>query len=358
MVRTMKFGFGVPIFANPGVPYFRTPNLEELDWQVALHSVRAAESLGYDSLWVADHVFLGRDGAVLEGWTTLSALALAAPSLRLGPIHLALGFRHPSLVAKMIATLDVISGGRVEFFVEPGWREREFRAYGFEWIPSRAERVARTEEAIVICRLLWSGEEVSYDGRFFSLDRASCRPTPVQEGGPRVWIGEALDEETLALTARHADVWNSIPASPELLASKIAKVDEACERAGRDPATLKKTLETQVLVYESRDEAKELFRRYDDLRARYPSGDAMSDIMDFLREIDPELDRKTSLDAYCEAFVIGTPEEVAAKLAAYGEMGIDEFICWFMDIPSTRSMELLASQVLPRFGATRSGASE
>jgi alkanesulfonate monooxygenase SsuD/methylene tetrahydromethanopterin reductase-like flavin-dependent oxidoreductase (luciferase family) len=349
----MRFGLGVPIFANPGVPYFRTPNIEEYDWPQTLECVRTAERLGYESLWVADHVFLGRDGAIMEGWTTLSALALVVPSMRLGPIHLGLGFRHPSLVAKMVATLDVISNGRVEFFVEPGWRDREFRAYGFDWFPDRAERVARTEEAIEICKLLWSGEEVSYDGRFFSLDRAICRPTPIQERGPRIWLGEALDQETVALTARHADVWNSIPASPELLASKIAKVDEACKRAGRDPSTLTKTLETQVLVYESRREAEELFRRYDELRERHPSGDAMSDIMVFLQEIDPDLDRKTSLDAYSEEFVIGTPDEVVAKLAAYGDMGVEEFICWFMDIPSTRSMELLATQVLPRLGARR-----
>src|SRR5579871_795250 len=182
----MRFGLALPIFANPGVPYFRTPNLEQFDWLQTLDCAYRAEALGYESLWVADHVFLGADGAIVEGWTTLSALALAVPSMRLGPINFGLGFRHPSLVAKMVATLDVISNGRVEFFVGPGWREREFRAYGFEWISDLSERVGRAEEAIAICKLLWTGDEVSFNGRFFSLDRAICRPTPVREGGPRV----------------------------------------------------------------------------------------------------------------------------------------------------------------------------
>ena len=126
----MRFGFALPIFANPGVPDFRTPNFEELDWEAVETGVHEAERLGFDSVWVADHLFLGRDGAILEGWTTISALAGLTSNMRLGTIHLGNEFRHPPLVAKMAATLDVVSRGRLEFFVDPGWREREHVAYG------------------------------------------------------------------------------------------------------------------------------------------------------------------------------------------------------------------------------------
>src|SRR3954447_18912859 len=122
---TMRFGFALPIFANPGVPDFRTPNWEALNWNDVEAGIREAEGLGYDSTWVADHMFLGRDGAILEGWTTISALAGLTSRTRLGTIHPGNEFRHPPLVAKMAATLDVIARGRLEFFVDPGWRERE-----------------------------------------------------------------------------------------------------------------------------------------------------------------------------------------------------------------------------------------
>ena len=129
MTRTtpVKLGFAVPIFANPGVAHFRTPNFSELTWEPIAAAVCEAELLGYDSVWVADHMFLGRDGAILEGWTTLAALAGLTQRLRLGSIHLGNGFRPPALVAKMVSTLDVISGGRVELFIDPGWRAREPR---------------------------------------------------------------------------------------------------------------------------------------------------------------------------------------------------------------------------------------
>jgi len=344
----MRLGFAVPIFANPGVPDFRTPNLERLDWSAVRAAVVEAERLGYASLWVADHMFLGRGGAIYEGWTTLSVLAGITRSIRLGTIHLGNELRHAPLTAKMAATLDVQSGGRLELFVDPGWRERELTAYGYEWEPDRAVRAGRLAEAIELAKLLWSGEPVSYEGRHYRLDRAICAPVPAQRPHPPIWIGEAFDEATLELIAAHADVWNSMPAGLDVLCEKIAKVDAACTERGRDPRTLRKTLETQVLIYDDRDEAERLFERFAELRRAHPSGEAMCDVVEFVALTNAGLGRgELTFDDLREEFLIGTPEEVRAKLDAYRALGVDEVICWFMDFPAPTSMRRLAHDVVP-----------
>jgi alkanesulfonate monooxygenase SsuD/methylene tetrahydromethanopterin reductase-like flavin-dependent oxidoreductase (luciferase family) len=344
----MRFGFALPIFANPGVPDFRTPNFEELDWGAVREGAMEAERLGFDSVWVADHVFLGRDGAILEGWTTLSTLAGLTSVMRLGTIHLGNEFRHPPLVAKMASTLDVISRGRLEFFVDPGWREREHVAYGFGWEPDRAVRAQRLSEALDLTKQMWTGETISYQGKHYSLDRAICTPTPAQRGGPRVWIGEAFDEATLDLIVRHADVWNSMPAGPKVLEEKIARVDEACRARGRDPSSLAKTLETQVLVFDDRGEADRLFERFAELRRRYPSGEAMRDVVEFVTTTNPNLGTDLTIDDVMEEFLIGTPDEIVAKLEVFERLGIEEVMCWFMDFPDHTSMTRFATEVAPR----------
>jgi alkanesulfonate monooxygenase SsuD/methylene tetrahydromethanopterin reductase-like flavin-dependent oxidoreductase (luciferase family) len=340
----MKFGFALPIFANPGVPDFRTPNFEQLDWPTVASSVVEAERLGYDSVWVADHMFLGRDGAIFEGWTTLSTLAGMTSRMRLGTIHLGTGFRPPALAAKMAATLDVISGGRLEFFVDPGWREREHVAYGLDWRADRAERVERTSEALEITKRMWTEDLVTFHGKHYEVEGAICEPKPVRP--PRIWIGEAFDDETLDLIVRHADVWNSMPAGPAVLEDKIARVDAACVARGRAPSTLTKTLETQVLVYEDRAEAADLFARFAELRRQHPSGDAMRDVIEFVAEGNPNLGAELTLDDLREEFVIGTPDEIVAKLEAYRALGIDEVMCWFMDFPQLTSMRAFAEEVM------------
>ncbi len=343
----MRFGFALPIFANPGIPDFRTPAFEQLAWPAIAESVTKAEAWGYDSVWVADHMFLGRDGAILEGWTTLAAVAGMTKRLRLGNIHLGNEFRHAPLMAKMVATLDVISAGRFELFIDPGWREREVVAYGWDWEPERRVRAERLGEALELCKLLWSGKSTSFTGRHYRLDEAICQPTPFQRPAPPIWIGEAFDEATLDLVARHADVWNSMPAGLDVLSAKLARVDQALQQRGRDPAQLVRTLETQVLIYDDRGEAERLFERFAALRERYHAGEAMSDILDFVATTNPNLNPVATLDQVLDEFVVGTAEEVTDKLAAYRDLGIDEVICWFMDFPSLASMHRLSTEVMP-----------
>src|SRR3982074_2221938 len=130
------------MFANPGAAFFRTPSWTALDPAAAVDSAVQAEHLGYDSIWVADHLMHGFDDAILEGWTTLAVIAGRTGRVKLGTIHLAQPFRAPAIAAKMAATLDALSGGRLILFYDCGWQETEGRAYGLD-LPSRDGRLAR-----------------------------------------------------------------------------------------------------------------------------------------------------------------------------------------------------------------------
>lgn len=343
----LKLGFAVPIFAAPGIADLRTPSFEQLQWEPVLDAVIHAEHLGMDSIWVADHMFLGRDGAILESWTALCALAGATKKVRLGNIHLGNGFRSAGLTAKMTASLDFVSAGRFDLFIDPGWREREHTAFGFNWEPNRDVRIASVAETIDICRATWSGRRTSYAGRFNTIDGAINMPRPESSSGPAVWVGEAFDDATLDLVVSRADVWNSMPAGLEVLKEKIAAVDEACRRRGRDPSTLAKTLETQVLILDDDEDWDSWLKNWAELREKFPSGDEMTDFFEFVQSTNPQLTAGGSNERLKEEFLVGTRQEVTEKLNGYIEQGISEIIFWFMDFPSTKSMTILAREIRP-----------
>ena len=177
MMRPVQFGFCVPIFAYPGPALFRTPSYEHLDPRVTLDAAVECERLGYHSLWVADHFFHGHDGAILEGWTTLSVLAGMTSRIKLGTIHLCTGFRNPALLAKMASTLDALSNGRLIFFADGGNRQVEFEAYDFPWHQESQVRNARMREALELILRMWQDEApVTMEGPITRRTRPSaCR---------------------------------------------------------------------------------------------------------------------------------------------------------------------------------------
>jgi alkanesulfonate monooxygenase SsuD/methylene tetrahydromethanopterin reductase-like flavin-dependent oxidoreductase (luciferase family) len=213
-----QFGFCVPPFSMPGGSFFRTSAWTQLEPTKALDAAVEAERLGYDSVWMADHLMHGHDGGILEGWTTLSVIAGRTSRVKLGTIHLAQPFRHPAILAKMAATLDALSGGRLVLFYDCGWAEAEVRAYGLDW-PDEAERIERMEEGIHLMRALWRAEApLDFAGKYFHTKQAVCRPRPTGVDDPPIWLGEARHDIWADVVARHADGWNSVPASPRRLA--------------------------------------------------------------------------------------------------------------------------------------------
>ena len=351
----IQFGFCVPIFACPGPNLFRTPNFPTIDPPAAMELAKQADVLGYDSIWVADHLLLGRDDAILEGWTVLSAIAGATRHAKLGMIHQALLFRNPALAAKMAATFDQISGGRLIHFMDCGYLRREYVSYGMPWDDLDA-RVARLVEATELTLALWSAETpLTWDGPTYRVEGAVCRPGPLQRPHPPLWFGETTPG-VLDLCARLGQGWNTTPVTLPELRQRLDALDAACRRAGRSRSELELSLETQILVAPDHETLRRRLAEMAEL-AKSTTDGLPDEIRPF---IDDHLSDPT-FDAYItgssdelptrlrEIWVLGTPDEVEARIRAYMDEGITHFMLWFMDAPRPDALQLFASDVMPRF---------
>jgi F420-dependent oxidoreductase-like protein len=223
-----------------------------------LAQVRAAERSGFDSVWVPDHlmqtpVVAPRDDPMLECYTLLGALAAATTSVRLGAFVGCAAYRNPTLLAKAVTTLDVVSKGRAVFGIGAGWFEQEHQAYGYEF-GTVGERFERLTEVIEIVRSMFSDDETRFEGRHFRAGGALNYPRPLQRGGPPILIGGSGQKRTLRLVAEYADVCN-LTGGPARLAHLNRVLDSHCEAVGRDPAEICRTFINLVIVRDSAEEA-------------------------------------------------------------------------------------------------------
>lgn len=206
----------------------------QLTYNEILTRVRFAEEVGFDGAWVFDHftaLYGDPGGPCLEGWTLLAALAAGTSRIRLGTLVTGITYRHPSVLATEIVTVDHVSGGRVEAGLGAAWNEAEHRSLGIPF-PSTKDRMERLEDAIEIYRLLTTGERVSFRGRHHNLDQAQYRPVPVQKPHPPIWIGANRPQLGLPLVGRQADVWHGWGRS---YGEKWEVVRRSAEKVGRDP---------------------------------------------------------------------------------------------------------------------------
>ncbi|OGN81361.1 MAG: hypothetical protein A2X23_08965, partial [Chloroflexi bacterium GWC2_73_18] len=217
-------------------------------WPELLAMARMAESVGFDSLWVGDHLLYRDPGqepsGPWEAWTLLAALAAATERIALGPLVACTAFHAPAMLAKMAATVDEISGGRLILGLGAGWNEVEFDAFGFPF----DHRVARFEEAFTIVRTLLREGAIDFAGTYYQARDCELRPRP-RPGGPPLMIG-STGERMLRITVPYVDSWNAwydaTGNRPEEVRPLRETVDAACRAAGRDPATLERTVAVQV----------------------------------------------------------------------------------------------------------------
>jgi F420-dependent oxidoreductase-like protein len=258
------------------------------DWPELLELALAAEAHGWDGLWLADHFMPDTRearGPAHEAWTTLAALAARVPRLRIGTLVTGNTYRHPAVVAKMAASVDRVSGGRLVLGLGAAWQENEHRAYGIPLPPLR-ERLARLDEACALIRSLLTRDRTTFHGRYYRLEDAPLEPKPIQRPPPLL-IGGGGERVTLRIAARHADEWNCW-GSPELLRRKNALLDGYAEAEGRDPAAIQRS-------------AVALVRLLD----------------------DPAAAPRLSTD---RPVVAGTDEQVRSAMQAYRDAGVDEFV--------------------------------
>lgn len=339
--QDIQFGFCLPIFAMPGGGLFRTPAYERLDARVTFDLGVTADRLGFDSLWVADHLFLGRDDAILEGWTTLCALAGATERAKLGMIHMAHFLRHASITAKMSATLDQLSGGRLIHFVDGGNRPEEFKRYGLPWAEPVEARIEYLVEELALTKALWTQDgPVDYEGRFHKLEGAPFMPKPVQQPHPPIWLGEPKPA-MLDAVARYAQGWNSVPVLVGEMTRRLAALREACEQIGRNYEEIEKSLEMQILIAPDLDAVREKIRAMLALKSPESEDPQMTAFLSGKTDTPPE--------ALTRMTLVGTPEQIVDQIQAYVEIGVTHFMWWFLDVPDEAGMRLFIDEVAPRF---------
>ena len=293
-------------------------------WDRIAESARIADATGFHSIHFIDHLLAlpNPEGDILESWTTLTACAGITRRVRLSANVLCNSFRSPALLAKMGATLDVISGGRFELAIGAGWHEPEYHAYGFEF-PPPGVRVAQLGEAVRLIKRLWTGERVDFDGKYYQVRDGLCRPRPLQRPRPPIVIGGAGEKTMLRIVAEEADVWNASAGNYAELDRKIAVLREHCAAVGRDPATLELSLQDLVVI--APDETA-LPAPLDDARKR----------LAFFGDVD-------------RIATIGTPERCIETLRKKVAQGITYFVCLFTDGGQPDTVRLFGERVLPAF---------
>ena len=295
----------------------------EAKWAAAVAIAQRAEDLGYDSIWVYDHVHnVPRPAheAVFECWTTMAAISQRTSRIRLGQMVGCNSYRQPSLLAKITSTVDVISGGRLDWGIGAGWYENEYRGYGYEF-PAAKDRIGMLRETVEIVHSMWTKPETTFDGQHYQLRRANCDPKPVQTPHPPIWIGGGGEQLTLRVVARYADCSN-FGGKPDEFAHKCEILKGHCASVGRDYEEIRKTWSPEVFVRETEAEV------------------AAAGTRSLWGE---------PVESWRDGNLVGTPEQVAEKIQAYLDLGCSGFIPWCADYPDTTSLELFATEVIPQF---------
>jgi F420-dependent oxidoreductase-like protein len=288
---------------------------------------RAAEELGYDSAWLYDHFYaLGnKTQPCLEAWTTLAALAAVTKRLKIGTMVTCVNYRQPSLLAKMAATLDVISNGRLVLGIGAGWHEEEYLAYGYEF-PDPGTRVRQLKEALIVIRKLWTEDSPSFEGRFYSIQDAICLPKPVQKPHPKVLVGINQGKKTLPyLAVKYADGLNATSGSLEESKAIISSAKNFAQRFGERDIII--SWQGFVLIGRTASELEGYITKAAKRRG-------MSD-SEF---------RKTSME---RGFMIGSPDECVNHLRKFAAMGVNSFVLGFTGDTEIEPLEIFRDEVAP-----------
>jgi F420-dependent oxidoreductase-like protein len=243
------------------LPKFTFPVPDDQLFELVAGMATAADGAGFSSLWVMDHFYQlpglgGPDEKMLEAYTLLGALAARTKHVTLGTLVTGVTYRNPALLAKEVTTLDIISSGRAVLGIGAAWYDVEHEGLGVDY-PPVGERMDRLEEAVQICRLMFTEERPSFEGRYYRIKEARNIPRPVQAGGPKIMIGGSGPKRTLRAVAKYADMCN-VFGGPDTLRKNINILQGHCADVGRDPAEIKVTRLGSLFLARSADEADEL----------------------------------------------------------------------------------------------------
>jgi F420-dependent oxidoreductase-like protein len=303
---------------------------EGVTWDRWRSLAATAERLGFHGLYRSDHyssVSERADRGALDAWGTICALGPLTERIRLGTVVSPASFRHPSVLGKLVVTADHISGGRVELGLGAGWFEAEHRQFGFPFLPAR-ERFDVLEEQLEIVTGQWRDEPFSFHGRHYAIERCDSYPKPLASPRPLLRMGGAAKRRAAALAARFADEYNAVLEGPERVAEVRRSLDGACIDAGRDPATLPLSLMTGFLVGSTREDLRRRARR----------------LLAWQGKADEDVD--VALGELGASWLVGTPDELAARLAEYEAAGVMHVMLQHHLVEDDAALELIAQRLI------------
>jgi len=276
----------------------------------------------FDSAWVCDHFhpwasFMPETTPTIEGFTAISYFSGIFKRLKFGNIVLCNSYRNPALLAKMSATLQLLTGGRFILGIGAGWKEDEYIAYGYEFPPAKV-RIQQLEEGVQIIKKMWTEPKATFEGKYYRIRNAICSPKP--KPIPPIMIGGGGEKLTLKVAAKHADWWNLPNVSTEIFKHKLNVLESHCEKIHRNPEEIKKTLGNIVAIAETPGEARRIATESPFIKL-----------------------------GNVENFIIGDPNTVVEKISKYTDLGVEHFILRFLDFPKTSGAELFAEKVIPEF---------
>lgn len=306
---------------------------EGVTWDLWRQLMARVEALGFESLWRSDHFMSLEDSSrdAIETWVALTLTAAETTRLRFGPLVCPMTFRHPSLLARMAASVDTLSGGRLVLGLGAGWNEYEHRAFGIPFPPLR-ERMDLLEEGIEVVLRLLSDGPAHFDGRHYQLQGSDPRPKPIQQPRIPLLVGTTGAGRMLRIVARYADEWDAPGiTSPPAYRARRQRLDEYCRSINRDPDEIRRCVSTAYLI--GHDEAA-LRRRGAVMQQRIPSLAPLDPL------VVPEVLQR-------DGWIVGTPGRIVVHLRALADEGVERVIFQHNDPADFEALELIAYEVMP-----------
>jgi F420-dependent oxidoreductase-like protein len=326
----MRFGLFIPQgwrLDLVGIP-------TEKHWQVMSDLAAHADNGPWDSLWVYDHfhtVPIPTDEATHEAWTLMAAYAATTSRIKLGQMCTAMSYRNPAYLAKVAATTDIISGGRMQMGIGGGWYEHEWRAYGYGF-PSAGVRLARLDEGVQIMRAAWRDGRVSFAGKQYQVDGAIVSPKPLQGEGIPLWIAGGGEKVTLKIAAKYAQYTN-FTSEPDGFAHKSAILAEHCREVGTYFDAIVRSVNVNAILGSTEADVGQRIERVRD-RLSAIAGEGAADAMMAMFS--------------GPGSAAGTPEQVIERLINLRRLGCEYIICYFPEAAYDRSgIELFEREVIP-----------
>lgn len=310
MTRPIRFGVTLPQIKRT--------------WQEASAAAREFDALGFHSAWVCDHLY----GVpvpqlpILEAWTQLAAVAALTERIELGTLVTPPFFRNPAVLAKQIATVDHIAGGRVIPGFGAGWFEAEFTGYGCEF-PSMGQRMKALEEGVELMKRMWTEETVTYDGTWAKAKDVRCEPKPPRR--PPVLIGGGGEKVLMGIVARHADIWNNLAVFQPQLAAKVEALRRRCDELDRDFDTLEVSQQCTVVIAADEATARQHLEKAKKIYGGHMGG------------------------AIEEHGIWGTPAQCVERIGRHVDLGCTLFVIEFFGRDTREPARLFAEEVFPAF---------